>query len=71
MEKNFKRIIVILVLLYVNGFVYIGYLVGVYVLVDIYVCYLWLKKEDVFFIGGFDEYGVFIIICVKKEGIIL
>ena len=69
MEKKFKRTTVTSALPYANGPVHIGHLAGVYVPADIYVRYLRLKKEDVFFIGGSDEHGVPITIRARKEGI--
>lgn len=56
MEKNFKRTTVTAALPYANGGVHIGHLAGVYVPADIYVRYLRLKKKDVIFIGGSDQW---------------
>ena len=68
-QKKFKRTTVTAALPYANGGVHIGHLAGVYVPADIYVRYLRLKKQEVDFIGGSDEYGVPITLRAKKEGI--
>ncbi|MBR1627066.1 MAG: methionine--tRNA ligase [Bacteroidales bacterium] len=67
-DRKFKRYTVTTALPYANGPIHIGHMAGVYVPADIYVRYLRLQGEDVFFIGGSDEHGVPVTIRAKKEG---
>lgn len=63
-----KKYLIIAVLFYVNGPFYFGYMVGVYLLVDVFNCYKRFQGEKIMFICGFDEYGVVIMFNVKKAG---
>ena len=67
-QKKYKRTLVTSALPYANGPVHIGHLAGVYVPADIYVRYLRLKGEEVFFVGGSDEHGVPVTIRARAEG---
>ena len=67
-DRKFKRYTVTTALPYANGPIHIGHMAGVYVPADIYVRYLRLQGEEVFFIGGSDEHGVPVTIRAKKEG---
>ncbi|WP_448518975.1 methionine--tRNA ligase [Rhodoflexus sp.] len=66
---QFKRYTVTAALPYANGPLHIGHIAGAYLPADTYVRYLRLKREDVVFVCGSDEYGAAITIRAKKEGI--
>ena len=67
--KKFKRFLITAALPYANGPVHIGHLAGVYVPADIYVRYLRLKGENVFFVCGSDEHGIPITLKARQEGV--
>lgn len=60
-----KPIIVTSALLYANGPVHFGHIAGAYLPADAYVRYLRLKKKDVIYISGSDEYGVAITLSAE------
>jgi methionyl-tRNA synthetase len=66
---QFKRHTITAALPYANGPLHIGHIAGAYLPADTYVRYLRLKREDVVFVCGSDEYGAAITIRAKKEGI--
>ena len=53
-----KKILVTSALPYANGPIHFGHLAGAYLPSDIYVRFQRLKKNDVLFVSGSDEYGV-------------
>ncbi|MBN1915328.1 MAG: methionine--tRNA ligase [Parachlamydiales bacterium] len=61
-------IIVTSALLYANGPLHFGHLAGAYLPADVYVRYLRMKREDVLFICGSDEYGVAITLSADMAG---
>ena len=63
-----KRYTVTAALPYANGPLHIGHIAGAYLPADIYVRFLRLKKRDVVFVCGSDEYGAAILMKAKKEG---
>ncbi len=66
---TFKRTTVTAALPYANGPLHIGHIAGAYLPADMYVRYLRLKRHEVAFICGSDEYGAAIMMRAKKEGI--
>jgi methionyl-tRNA synthetase len=54
---------------YANGPLHLGHVAGVYLPADIFVRFLRMKNEDVFFVCGSDEHGAAITLRAKKEGI--
>ena len=63
-----KTILVTSALPYANGPIHFGHIAGAYLPADVYVRYNRLKKHDVIYICGTDEYGVAISINAEKEG---
>lgn len=63
-------VFVIIVLFYVNGLLYLGYLVG-YIQVDIWVCVWWMSGGRIWFVCVDDIYGMLIMLVVEKVGVIL
>jgi len=68
-EKAFKRLLVTSALPYANGPVHIGQLAGAYLPADLYCRYQRLKRRDVVYVCGSDEFGVAIVMRALKEGI--
>ncbi|MCS7018989.1 MAG: methionine--tRNA ligase [Cytophagales bacterium] len=66
---EFKRYTVTAALPYANGPLHIGHIAGAYLPADTYVRYLRLKRREVVFVCGSDEYGAAITMRAKKEGI--
>lgn len=66
---QFKRHTITAALPYANGPLHIGHIAGAYLPADTYARYLRLKRADVVFVCGSDEYGAAITIRAKKEGI--
>ncbi|MDB2613654.1 methionine--tRNA ligase [Chlamydiales bacterium] len=63
-----QKILVTSALLYANGPLHFGHLVGAYLPADCYVRAMRLLGYDVHFISGSDEYGVAITMSAEKEG---
>lgn len=63
------RYLVTSALPYANGPIHFGHIAGAYLPADIFVRFLRLKKADVIYICGTDEYGAAITLNARKEGI--
>lgn len=63
-----KRILVTTALPYANAPLHFGHFVGVYLPADAYVRFERLRRRDVLFITGSDEYGVAITLSAELEG---
>ncbi|MBN2143802.1 MAG: methionine--tRNA ligase [Candidatus Aureabacteria bacterium] len=66
MEK--ETILVTSALPYANGPIHFGHIAGAYLPADVFVRYHRLKKNDIVYICGTDEYGVAITIGAEKAG---
>src|SRR5581483_4066548 len=53
-----SKILITAALPYANGPIHFGHLAGCYLPADVYARFCRLKKEDILFICGSDEYGV-------------
>jgi methionyl-tRNA synthetase len=69
MEKNKTKYLVTAALTYANGYTHLGHIAGVILPADIYARYRRLRKDDIIFICGSDEYGTAIEMAAIKEKI--
>ena len=60
-----EKILITSALLYANGPLHFGHIAGAYLPADIYARFKRLKKDDVLFISGSDEYGVAITLSAE------
>lgn len=63
------KIFVISVFFYVNGFIYLGYMLE-YIQMDMWVCFQKMCGNQVVYVCVDDVYGLVIMFCVECEGII-
>lgn len=68
MNVEKQKILVTSALPYANGPLHFGHIAGAYLPADVYVRYQRLKKRDVLYICGSDEYGVAITLSAEMAG---
>ncbi|HDH91488.1 MAG TPA: methionine--tRNA ligase, partial [Candidatus Aenigmarchaeota archaeon] len=63
-----EKIIVTGALPYSNGEIHLGHIASTYLPADIFVRYCRLKRKDVIFVCGGDDYGTPILVKAEQEG---